>query len=203
MPVAETQSRFALGKKFGAVMEVKMNLKTSLAVMALVALTNSVSAQETLKESLDTTPDNLLGVPSGFSAGVQAAPLTFGLSVKYAYSELWGFQGVITPVSSDPGLALRAMRTLGESTYWMSYAFGGFATGPTDLTEDFGQTIVLSTGLGVELGWQFDNNTLPPLFFSFDFGLGYVSEGYDGTDPDYRSDEGLILNLGAGVHYKF
>ena len=139
------------------------------------------------------------GTGSPWAMGIQLAPETFGLSVKYQTSPDWTLQGVISPDSDSPSLTFRGLRTMRRQTYWQSYLFAGAAFGESDRFERDGHRSVITGGLGVEWGWQARNSALPPLFASLEFGLGFEDES--GLNDD--AQDGLILVVGAGLHYAF
>ena len=130
------------------------------------------------------------GARGSLAAGIQAAPLTFGISIKYAVSDWWKLQGVLSPATSDTAITLRVLRTAQAERFWQSYLFGGLAVERLAYSFDGDQQddSVVSVGMGVEWGWQARNLNLPPLHGSLEFGLGYNSDEY--------SADGFVLVLG-------
>lgn len=138
-----------------------------------------------------------------FSMGLQMAPLTFGLSLRFASSENWKWQAVVSPADAqDISYTLRALRTTRSTDYWNSYLFAGVANGRSTFTFFEEESTIVSGGLGVEWSWRARNNNLPPLLGSIEFGLGYESTQDDRNDEVSETD-GLILVLGLGLHYQF
>lgn len=160
-----------------------------------------LSLQSAAALAADQTPPG----EGKLAVGIQAAPLTFGLSAKYKVTDKWAVQGVVSP-SDDASLTLRALWTSRQETRWNSYIFAGIAHGDTgDYVELNGDRstktdTIITSGLGVE--WGSRHADRPPLFFSLEFGLGYHEEDDDNDFSDTYGD-GLILVLGAGLHYKF
>lgn len=131
------------------------------------------------------------------------APLTFGLSLRFASSENWKWQAVISPADAeDISYTLRALRTTRNTEYWNSYLFAGVANGQSSFTFFEEESTIASAGLGVEWSWRARNNNLPPLLGSVEFGLGY-ERTEDSRDAEDSERDGLILVLGAGLHYQF
>ena len=88
--------------------------------LALLILLASFSQSVTAKE-LGNGP---------VSMGLQMAPLTFGLSLRYATGENWKWQAVVSPAEAeDISYTLRALRTTRSTEYWNSYLFAGVARG--------------------------------------------------------------------------
>ncbi len=140
-----------------------------------------------------------------WSFGLQAAPLTFGLSLIYAITPDWSVQGVVTPEGGDAGVLFRVLRRTSQARYWSSYLFAGYADGESEVFfSDDDEGIAATAGLGVEWSWQAKNPNHPPLSWSFEFGLGYRDQDTDDDDFFFDDEEdGLFLALGWGIHYTF
>ena len=137
------------------------------------------------------------------SIGLQMAPLTFGLSVRYATNENWKWQAVISPAEAENiSYTLRTLRTTRSTQYWNSYLFAGVARGRSNFIFFEEESTIASAGLGVEWSWRARNNNLPPLLGSVEFGLGYENTDGDRNVEDSDSD-GVILVLGLGLHYQY
>jgi len=138
-----------------------------------------------------------------WSFGLQAAPLTFGLSLVYSLTPKWAVQGVVTPESGDAGVLFRVLRQTRQARFWSSYVFGGVAHGESDIfLSGSDDGTVVTAGLGVEWSWQARNPNHPPLYWSFELGLGY-RDTEEGRDEFFTEDDGLFLALGWALHYNF
>jgi len=138
-----------------------------------------------------------------FSMGLQMAPLTFGLSLRFASNEKWRWQAVVSPADTDEiSYTLRTLRTTRSTEYWNSYLFAGVANGRSTFTFFEERSTIVAGGLGVEWSWRARNNKLPPLLGSVEFGLGYESTRDDREAEDSETDS-IILVLGLGLHYQF
>jgi len=168
-------------------------------IVLAIGISLAICSQSVIASESESSP---------FSMGLQMAPLTFGLSVRYASSENWKWQAVVSPAEAeDISYTLRALRTTRSTDYWSSYLFAGVANGRTSFSAYEEQSTIFSGGLGVEWSWRARNNNLPPLLGSIEFGLGYENTTDDREDDNnndyYYESDGLILVLGLGLHFQF
>ena len=167
-------------------------MRKQFALAAILSL--ATQSQSVVAEEYNSSP---------FSMGLQMAPLTFGLSLRFASSENWKWQAIVSPADAeDISYTLRALRTTRSTEYWNSYLFAGVANGRSTFTFFEEESTIVTGGLGVEWSWRARNNKLPPLLGSVEFGLGYESTSDNRDDSDSETD-GIILVLGLGLHYQF
>jgi len=176
--------------------------KSHIALMATMLLATSAYANEPM---VDELPE-----PHRWGFGLQVAPLTFGLSLQYAFNEEWGTQAVISSVGDKMGLNLRALHRAQTTTYWHSYQFVSFATsvednGSYDADGDWQSNNEtdekLSVGMGVDWNWQGSNPRRPPISVSLELGLAYVVTNEIDRDPN--DNDRLHMMVGTGFHYRF
>ncbi len=174
--------------------------------------TSDNPATETAAVSLATgNPLTDSALSSDWSFGLQAAPLTFGISVRHNFNNQWMVQGVLSPNDGEPAVALRALRISTQKRFWQSYLFAGVATAKNETyyfddvsfngADEAYREMALTTGLGVEWAWTAKNPSLPPLSWSLELGLNYNNRVFD--NDSISSDGELRLAVGAAIHYQF
>jgi len=175
------------------IIKMKNHFGAALVTLAILCATaNTAHAGE--PGTADSTVD------SDWSFGLQAAPLIFGLSVRYHVSDAWQLQGIVQPSGDELSFAARAIRTSTQKKFWRSYLFAGYAHSDDDDFNPSEETAV-TAGLGVEWSWAARNPSLPPLSWSLELGLGYGAQEFE-LDFDDTEDE-FFLALGASIHYHF
>ena len=169
--------------------------KLLAAALAASILSSAAIADENIDSAVDWK----------WAFGLQAAPLLFGLSLRRELTDKWQVQGVLQPTGDNLSLGARVLRTATQKKFWKSYLFAGVAhnrdSSPgffDDDDSDLKET-ALTTGLGVEWSWNARNESLPPLAWSLELGLGYS----DFDDQFDDEDNELFLAVGAGIHYQF
>lgn len=170
----------------------------SAAVVSLGVVAGSAQSAEpgTVQRSADSAVD------SDWSFGMQAAPLIFGLSLRYNFEDIWQIQGVVQPAGDDLSAAVRVLRTSTQKEFWRSYLFAGYAMAEDNFNINYEEN-ALTVGLGVEWSWAAKNPSLPPLSWGLELGLGYGSRDLSFDLLNDEPEEEFFLAVGASIHYHF
>lgn len=177
------------------------NLKVRLITAAVAMMLGTTTAMAADTDTANT-PIADSAVDSKWSFGMQAAPLIFGLSLRYRPNDLWQFQGVLQPAGDDLSGAVRILRDATQKQYWRSYLFAGLAHSQEGTFTTFEETAA-TAGMGVEWSWSAKNPSLPPLSWALELGLGYGSRVIDFDIAEDETEDEFFVAVGASIHYHF
>lgn len=140
-----------------------------------------------------------------WGVGFQSSFPAWGISGSMDINETITAQAIIGFFSGLKTYAGRGLYRFKKEQYWEIYGYGMLGLWSYDGVrfrsgvglEDHTETVLgFGAGAGLEYDWRAFNPDLPPLFWNFELGVGFVE--FDEVDYDFSA-----LLIGVGVHYRF
>ena len=134
--------------------------------------------------------------PPRFGLGVQNTFPSNGISGVVRLDNDLSIQGIIDPFGILKTYSGRILYAFNEEKEYELYAYG--SVGAWSYSDVFYTETALGFGGGIGIEWDWRNyrNTLPPVYWNAELGLGFA--GFDVVSYNLNT-----LWIGVGAHYRF